>query len=70
MTYGQPAPGVVSAVLAAYNAHVGANACTVDHLHRYAELHGNLTAPYLDRNGYRHPWPTVRPWPAPARSCP
>jgi hypothetical protein len=70
MTYGQPAPGVVANALTAYNAHVGANACAVDHLRYYAELHGGLTAPYLHRNGYRHPWPTVRPWPAPARSSP
>jgi hypothetical protein len=70
MTYGQLGPGVVANALAAYNAHVGANACTVNRLHRYAELHGRLTAPYLHRNGYRHPWPTVCPWPAPARSSP
>lgn len=70
MTYGQPAPGVMADTLTAYNAHVGANACTIDRLHRYADLHGRLTAPYLHRNGYRHPWPTVRPWPEPTRSSP
>lgn len=70
MTYGLPAASLVSDALAAYNMHVGTNACTIDRLHRYAELHGNLTAPYLHRNGYRHPWPTVRPWPTPARSSP
>lgn len=70
MTYGQPVASLVADTLAAYNMHVGANACTIDRLHRYAELHTHLTAPYLHRNGYRHPWPTVRPWPAPARSSP
>ncbi|MGH3679021.1 MAG: phosphotransferase [Natronosporangium sp.] len=70
MTYGQPAASLVSDTLAAYNTHVGTNACPLNRLHRYAELHGRLTAPYLHRNGYRHPWPTVRPWPAPARSSP
>ena len=70
MTYGQPDRGVVADALAAYNANVGAHACTVDRLHRYAELHSSLTAPYLHRNGYRHPWPTVRPWPEPVRSSP
>lgn len=63
MTYGQPPTGVVADALAAYNANVGTNGCTVDRLQRYAELHGSLTAPYLGRNGYRFPWPAVRPWP-------
>lgn len=70
MTYGQPAASLVAGTLAAYNTHVGTNACTTTRLHRYAELHGNLTAPYLHSNGYRHPWPTVRPWPEPTRSSP
>lgn len=70
MTYGQPAASLVADALAVYNTRVGTNACTVDCLRCYAELHGSLTAPYLHRNGYRHPWPTVRPWPAPARSSP
>lgn len=70
MTYGQPDPGLVADALTAYNAHVGANACTADCLHRYAELHGSLNAPYLHRNGYRHPWSTVRPWPELTRSSP
>lgn len=70
MTYGQPAPGSVTDALATYNTQVGTCVCTVDRLRRYAELHGSLTAPYLHRNGYRHPWPTVRPWPAPTRSSP
>jgi hypothetical protein len=70
MTYGQPAPGVVADALAAYNARVGGNACTVNRLRYYAELHGRLTASYLHRNGYRHPWPNVRPWPEPTRSSP
>jgi hypothetical protein len=70
MTYGQPAASLVADVIAAYNTRVGVNACTNDRLHRYAELHGSLTAPYLHRNGYHHPWPTVRPWPAPARNNP
>lgn len=61
MTHGQPAASLLADTLAAYNDHVGANACTIDRLLRYAELHGSLTAPYLHRNGYRHPWPTVRP---------
>jgi aminoglycoside/choline kinase family phosphotransferase len=70
MTYGQLAPSLVADTLTAYNTRVGANACTINRLHRYAELHGSLTAPYLHRNGYRYPWPTVRPWPKPTRSSP
>jgi phosphotransferase family enzyme len=70
MTDGQPAGSLVADALAAYNTCAGTNACTVNRLHHYAELHGSLTARYLHRNGYRHPWPTVRPWPEPTRSSP
>jgi hypothetical protein len=68
MTHGKPAPSLVADTLAAYNTRVGTNACTADRLHHYAELHSSLTAPYLHRNGYCHPWPNVRPWPEPTRS--
>jgi hypothetical protein len=40
--------------------------CSTTQLAGYAEVHHLLTARYLYRNGYQHPWPTVRPWPAPA----
>jgi Ser/Thr protein kinase RdoA (MazF antagonist) len=70
MTHGKPAPSLVADAQAAYNTRVGANACTVNRLRHFAELHGSLTSPYLHRNGYRHPWPTVRPWPKPTRNCP
>lgn len=63
MTHGQPR--AVDAALAAYNTRVHANACPPQRLHAYAELHHTLTARYLGHNGYRHLWPSVRPWPAP-----
>jgi hypothetical protein len=63
MTHGEPGP--VDAALTAYNARVGPNACPPHRLHIYAELHHVLTAGYLGRNGYRHPWPQARPRPEP-----
>jgi hypothetical protein len=65
MTHGRPPESTVSATLDAYNAQVGDNACPPERLRAYAELHHLLTARYLHRHGYRHPWPAVRPWPAP-----
>jgi hypothetical protein len=43
-----------------------ADSCSTAQLASYAEVHHLLTIRYLHRNGYQHPWPTVRPWPAPA----
>jgi hypothetical protein len=64
MTHG--VAGDVPTALAAYNAQVGPYACPPDRLREYAELHHTLTARYLGRNGYQHPWSSVRPWAAPA----
>jgi aminoglycoside/choline kinase family phosphotransferase len=63
MTHGRS--GAVDAALAAYNARVDTNACPPHRLHAYAEFHHTLTARYLGHNGYRHPWPLIRPWPVP-----
>ncbi len=41
------------------------DSCTPTQLAAYAEVHHVLTARYLHRNGYQHPWPTVRPWTTP-----
>jgi hypothetical protein len=43
-----------------------ADSCSLAQLAGYAEVHHQLTARYLGRNGYQHPWPKVRPWPASA----
>jgi Ser/Thr protein kinase RdoA (MazF antagonist) len=70
MTHGRLEPAHVAAGTAAYTSAAErtggpANACTLDDLQRYAEIHHLLTARYLYRNGYRHAWPDVRTWPAP-----
>jgi Ser/Thr protein kinase RdoA (MazF antagonist) len=70
MTHGRLKPAHVAAALTAYVSAVQrtsgpANACTTDELRRYAELHHLLTVRYLRRNGYRHTWTDVRPWPTP-----
>jgi len=65
MTHGRPDPDEIDHALRTYNTHTAAGGtCSVPQFHAYAELHHQLTAPYLHRNGYRHPWPAVRPWAA------
>ncbi|PSK64841.1 hypothetical protein B0E53_03215 [Micromonospora sp. MH33] len=71
MTFGTLDSHQVEDAFAAYTRHVETtggptHSCTFTQLTRYAEMHHLLTARYLHRNGYRHPWPAVRPWPAPA----
>jgi hypothetical protein len=70
MTHGRLESAHVTAALTAYVYAVErsggpANACSVDELRRFTELHHLLTAQYLRRNGYRHAWTDVRSWPAP-----
>jgi hypothetical protein len=64
MTFGVPPAQHVIAALNAYTRSV-AEAGGPAHLADYAEIHHLLTARYLDRNGYQHAWPGVRPWPTP-----
>lgn len=65
MTHGRLPADEIRAALHAYNLAVdntGAPAgCTWPQLTRYSEIHYWLTARYVGRNGYRHPWPNVRP---------
>ena len=68
MTFGEP--GNIPNTLAAYNARISPNACPASHLRCYAELHHDLTVGYLGRNGYRHRWTDLRPWPGPPRPGP
>jgi len=69
MTHGRLDPHAIELALETYNAHIapaGRNTtCSLPNLKVYAEFHHLLTARYLHRNGYRHPWPEVRPWPEP-----
>jgi hypothetical protein len=65
MTYGRLDEHTLACCLDAYRTAIAPNLCNPDDLHRYAELHHLLTLRYLGRNGYRNPWPTVRPWPDP-----
>jgi Ser/Thr protein kinase RdoA (MazF antagonist) len=62
MTHGQLTVLAISETLSAYNAAVGWEACTLRRLALWAELNWLLTAKYLGRNGYTHPWPQLRPW--------
>lgn len=69
MTHGRPDPEEIDHALGSYNARAGAGrTCSAPQLRTYAEIHYQLTAAYLHRNGYRHPWPHVRPWAVPRRS--
>lgn len=68
MTHGRLAPYAVEAALGVYNTHAAARCgtvCSRERLRAYAEFHHLCTARYLHRNGYRHAWPDVRPWPEP-----
>jgi Phosphotransferase enzyme family len=71
MTFGQVAEDLIDDALTAYTHAVEdscglTHPCSTEQLAGYAEVHHLLTARYLHRNGYQHPWPSVRPWPAPA----
>ncbi|MEO3746128.1 phosphotransferase [Plantactinospora sp. B5E13] len=65
MTYGRLSQRTLMGCADAYRAAIAPNSCDLDELRQYAELHHLLTLRYLGTNGYRHPWPTVRPWPDP-----
>jgi hypothetical protein len=70
MTHGRLEEAHIVAALTTYLGAVQHNggpatACTVEELRRYAEIHHLLTIRYLYRNGYRHSWSDVRPWPPP-----
>ncbi|MGN9918422.1 phosphotransferase [Micromonospora palomenae] len=65
MTYGRLGDQSIARCLRAYRVAVAPQICSLADLKRYAELHHLLTLRYLGRNGYRHLWPTVRPWPDP-----
>jgi hypothetical protein len=69
MTYGPLPDGVIGMALAAYNRAadvVPVPACPPPLLRLYTDVHHTLTARYLGRNGYRHDWAQVAPWPAAA----
>jgi hypothetical protein len=71
MTFGDVSARHVDAAVSAYTATVAdsggpADPFTGAQLRGYAEVHHLLTVRYLHRNGYQHPWPSVRPWPAPS----
>ncbi|MEU6020679.1 phosphotransferase [Micromonospora sp. NPDC047134] len=65
LTYGRLDQSTLTSCVDAYRTAIAPNQCGLDELRQYAELHHLLTLRYLDTNGYRHPWPTVRPWPDP-----
>lgn len=68
MTFGQLTTAQTDAALHAYNMAIGRIVCTPAELAVWAELNWLLTANYLGRNGYTHPWPAVRPWANPLTS--
>ncbi|MEQ4305540.1 phosphotransferase [Plantactinospora sp. B6F1] len=65
MTYGRLRQQIIRNCVDAYRAAIAPNLCDLDELRQYAELHHLLALRYLGTNGYRHPWPIVRPWPDP-----
>jgi hypothetical protein len=71
MTYGRLPHDVLDAALHAYNqaaSSVRPTACPPELLRLYAGIHHRLTASYLGRNGYRHDWAQIAPWPTTATS--
>ncbi|MFV2021989.1 phosphotransferase [Micromonospora sp. LOL_023] len=68
LTYGSLDQRLLTDCIDAYRAAISPIRCGRDELRQYAELHHLLTLRYLGTNGYRHPWPTVRPWPNPFAS--
>jgi aminoglycoside/choline kinase family phosphotransferase len=69
MTFGPLTAEQIDQARQAYNTEAGRAGtdatCTLDALQLYCEFHHHLTARYLHRNGYRHLWSEVRPWPTP-----
>lgn len=65
LTYGRLDQWILTNCIGAYQAAIAPIRCGLDEVRQYAELHHLLTLRYLGTNGYRHPWPTVRPWPDP-----
>jgi aminoglycoside/choline kinase family phosphotransferase len=69
MTFGPLTTGQIDQARQAYNTEAGragtGATSTLDDLQLYCEFHHRLTARYLHRNGYQHPWPQIRPWPTP-----
>ncbi|MBM0277471.1 phosphotransferase [Micromonospora tarensis] len=70
MTHGRLDEQTIAHCLHAYRVVIAPLLCSLADLKQYAELHHLLTLRYLGRNGYRHPWPTVRPWPDPFPAVP
>lgn len=65
MTHGELPAGLAAAALVAYNGPLAVEQrCPAARLAGMCEVHHLLTASYLGRNGYHHPWPDVRPWPS------
>jgi hypothetical protein len=68
MTYGRLPERTLTDCVDAYGTAIWPKLCDAGELRRYAELHHLLTLRYVGTNGYRYPWPTVRPWPDPLTS--
>lgn len=68
MTFGPVDRCLALAALDHYNGALGSAKCTLEDVAIWAEINWMLTADYLGRNGYHHPWPTIRPWPVPFTS--
>jgi hypothetical protein len=66
MTHGRLDENLAERMLDVYNERTAvcgpAATCARWQFETYAQVHGLLTARYLHRNGYRYPWPDVRPW--------
>lgn len=64
MTHGPLPAARIRAALTAYNTATGAE-CAIESLRTYCRIHHRLTRRYLHRNGYRHIWADITPWPEP-----
>jgi hypothetical protein len=70
MTNGHIPARRIETAVSRYNSQVEAAGgppapCSMTQFAVYTEMHHLLTARYLNRNGYQHCWPAVRPWPNP-----
>lgn len=70
MTYGRLDPRMLLNAVDAYNAEIAPLHVDSGTFMVCTELHHLLTCRYLGRHGYRHPWPSVRPWPEPSDFTP
>ncbi|WP_051407431.1 phosphotransferase [Nocardia sp. CNY236] len=65
MTHGPLSNELIEHTLNSYNSETASITdayCDMRRFQTYTDIHHRLTVSYLDRHGYTHAWPDVRPW--------